>query len=499
MSRRNSAGPRPCAIVWMRRAFRVDDNAPLWHAVQEAAKIIPLLVVNDDPRYAADTNRRRFVRGAIADLDAGLRMHGSHVHVRVGPAPRELARAAAAYGADTVYAARVYHPSGIARDAAVARELARTGRRLILVNDLVLREPSEVRTQQDQPFRMFTPFQRRWQELADDVPRPLPGVQTLLRVPCAEGSTTVDRIPYFAGTREGLGEPAAALQLRRFLQKDIAHYHLRRDYPAAEGTSHLSQHLALGTLSPRQVYWSAYTRVQRDEAGMRTGPGVFIMELLWREFYHQILASFPHAQDHAFRKEFRDIRWHRSPRAFARWKDGRTGYPIVDAAMRQLNTEGWMHNRARMIVASFLTKDLLLHWRWGERYFMDHLVDADIASNNGGWQWAAGTGTDASPWFRIFNPVVQGKTYDPDGAYVRRYLPELRHVPDRFVHEPWRMTRAEQKAAGCILDREYPQRIVDHAKARAAALLFYSSSRRHAHATKSNHFAAAPEGQGSYR
>ena len=216
-------------------------------------------------------------------------------------------------------------------------------------------------------------------------------------------------------------------------------------------------------------------REARAEASARARKGfdTFINELVWREFYYQILTHFPHVMTAPFRPEFAGIPWSTDEKSFQRWMDGTTGYPIVDAAMRQLRDEGWMHNRARMIVASFLTKDLHINWQWGERYFFSVLTDADHASNNGGWQWTAGTGTDASPWFRIFNPVLQGKKFDPAGAYVRRYVPELARFPEAAVHDPWNANRQEQEAAGCVIGRDYPSPMVDHAEARVRTMAIY--------------------------
>jgi deoxyribodipyrimidine photo-lyase len=247
-----------------------------------------------------------------------------------------------------------------------------------------------------------------------------------------------------------------------------------RDFPGIDGTSRLSPFLALGAISIRRVYWAARERGLNAGRNEREQIDTFISELIWREFYYQILANFPYVVDGAYREEFRDIPWSANEDHFRRWREGTTGYPIVDAAMRQLAAEGWMHNRTRMITASFLTKDLHLNWQWGEQVFAGQLIDADLASNNGGWQWTAGTGTDASPWFRIFNPVTQSRKFDPEGVYIRKYLPELRRVPAAAVHEPWTMTRSQQEAAGCIIGRDYPEPVVDHQRERQVTLAMYS-------------------------
>jgi deoxyribodipyrimidine photo-lyase len=266
-------------------------------------------------------------------------------------------------------------------------------------------------------------------------------------------------------------------RLRHFLKDGLRRYRERRDYPGLDGTSRLSPFLAAGALSIRSVF-HAVREAQKEESGeARTTIETFLSELIWREFYYQVLLHFPHVVRESFREEFNDIPWSVNRRHFAAWCNGQTGYPIVDAAMHQLQQEGWMHNRARMIVASFLTKDLHLNWQWGEKYFFDALVDADIASNNGGWQWTAGTGTDASPWFRIFNPVLQGEKFDPEGTYVRRYIPELLNVPAGVIHRPWVLSRADQLAIGCVLGKNYPLPLVRHEEQRKAALTFYRRSR----------------------
>jgi deoxyribodipyrimidine photo-lyase len=231
-------------------------------------------------------------------------------------------------------------------------------------------------------------------------------------------------------------------------------------------------------MSIRNVYWTARERGLAAGRHEREQIEVFISELIWREFYYQILANFPFVVDRAYREEFRDVAWSTNENHFRRWREGTTGYPIVDAAMRQLAAEGWMHNRTRMITASFLTKDLHLSWQWGEQFFAGLLMDADLASNNGGWQWTAGTGTDASPWFRIFNPVVQSRKFDPDGIYIRRYVPELHRVPPAALHEPWTMSRPQQEAAGCIVGRDYPEPVVDHQRERQVTLALYSQPAR---------------------
>jgi deoxyribodipyrimidine photo-lyase len=466
------------AIVWMRRAIRLDDNAPLSHALEEAGEVIPLLVLREDPAYRVDTPRRRFIRGAIAELDASLRARGSFLHVRIGSPEVELPAAAREYGASSLYAARVHDTPGLKRDSEVATALKKSDTDVRLFTDRVLLESTEVRSRTGEPYRVFTPYKKRWLELAENIAPPFPEIKRIAPVPLATGSVQLQAVPGFKTTIPHSGESTAQDRLRKFLRAGVDAYADRRDLPGVDGTSRLSHHLALGTLSPRRLYSAVSDELRGLKGPNRRGLDTYLSELIWREFYHQIMAEFPYVQGTAFREEFRSIPWKRSVARFERWRSGTTGYPIVDAAMRQIEEEGWMHNRARMIVASFLTKDLHLNWQWGEEYFAAKLIDLDIASNNGGWQWSAGTGTDASPWFRIFNPVLQGKKFDANGAYVRRYVPELSGVPDRYIHEPWRMTRQDQLACGCVIGRDYPARIVDHAEARAVTFALYGNERR---------------------
>ncbi|MCC6396814.1 MAG: deoxyribodipyrimidine photo-lyase [Bacteroidetes bacterium] len=454
--------------------MRVEDNAALWHAVREAQEVVPILVLSKNPSYNADTPRRRFVRRAITELDAQLRDRGTRLHIRFGDPEREIPAAAEAYGAGAVYAARIYDEPGVQRDARIQRALQQTGKELHLVKDRVMRESHEVLTAQGDPYKVFTPFKRRWLALSEEVARPFPDAGTMTAVTPVAGSVTVDKLGNPGYALHWVGDEAPGKRLARFLRTSLAFYDIRRDLPAADGTSKLSHHLALGTLSPRRVYWEAMDLQRSRGRSVRPAVEMFISELLWREFYYHILTAFPFVLKSSFREEFRAIPWRRSTLAFERWKDGMTGYPIVDAGMRQLNEEGWMHNRVRMVVASFLTKDLHVSWQWGERYFMDRLIDLDLASNNGGWQWVAGTGTDAAPWFRIFNPAMQGKKFDPEGAYVRRYVPELARVPARMIHEPWLMSQQDQEAFRCVLGRHYPKKLVEHAEARELTRKMYA-------------------------
>lgn len=458
-------------IVWFRRALRTDDNPALWHAVMERATVIPVLCLDESPVYRDLTPRRSFLRRAIASLDRSLRDAGTHLHVRSGDPVHELPAAARAYGARAVYAVELTEAPARERDARIEQALRALGVAFVRFPDRVLRPAEDVRTGTGAPFKVFTPYRRAWLMGADDCARPVDAPVRLAPVEPAAGSAILES--YGWDLREAGMAAEAAGRLHAFLRQGIGQYADRRDLPGVDGTSRLSGYLAIGALSIRRVYWGARAVMRDAPAAARKGIETFISELIWREFYYQIAAQFSHVLTGSFRPEFISIPWSADRRAFQRWQEGRTGYPIVDAAMRQLQQEGWMHNRARMIVASFLTKDLHLNWQWGEEHFFRLLMDADRASNNGGWQWAAGTGTDASPWFRIFNPVLQSKKFDPHGDYIRRYVPELAGVPGAGIHAPWLLNRQEQEAAGCVVGRAYPAPIVDHAAAREKTLVLY--------------------------
>jgi len=460
-------------IVWMRRGARVRDNVPLWHAAQDGDEIIPAVCLGKDRRFAEDTPRRRFLRSAFADLDARLHSLDSALYVLRGAPGDALPAAVARVNADAVYAAAVYDPDARERDHRLSERLAAEGCELVTFKDAVIFEHQELLTATGSPYKVFTPYKRAWLEKVNDAAPPLPDLRTIHSPPMAAPFTSLHAIPGFDGGEKGGGESGARTRLKTFMRRGIAGYRSRRDLPDVDGTSRLSAELANGTISIRTVLHASREALEGADRSAREGIETFISELIWREFYYQILFHFPFVVRRAFKNELAGIRWSESRKRFAAWCEGRTGYPMVDAAMRQLKTEGWMHNRARMIVASFLTKDLHINWQWGERYFLERLVDADIASNNGGWQWTAGTGTDASPYFRILNPVLQGEKYDPRGDYVRRYLPEIRHVPVAAIHAPWMMTLPEQKAAGCVLGKDYPAPMVDHGEERVTAMKLF--------------------------
>jgi deoxyribodipyrimidine photo-lyase len=466
------------AILWLRRDLRLHDHPGLAAAVAEHEVVVPLFVVDEalvGGRFRSP-NRTSFMLDSIRALGSSLAELGAPLVVRTGD-PRAIVPALAGeLGARDVYISRDHGPYGRARDRAVGEALGACGATLHRKRGVLVHEPDEVASAGRRPYSVYSPFRRAWEarprRAAVAPPERLrphsvgPGrVPTLRSLGLGEGPTADPTL------MPEPGEAAARARLDDWLAVGIDGYDRTRDVLGVEGgTSRLSQDLHFGLLSPLEVV----------ERASGPGPGrrAFVNELVWREFYAHVLFHRPDVRRSAFRPEFDDLPSTTDEVSIEAWRDGRTGYPIVDAAMRQLRATGWMPNRARMVAASFLTKHLLVDWRIGEAHFMRHLVDGDVASNNGGWQWSASTGTDAQPYFRIFSPVLQGRRFDPEGAYVRRWLPELGRVPNRRIHAPWELSPSEQEAAGCVVGRDYPAPIVDHAVARSRALRVYEVARR---------------------
>jgi deoxyribodipyrimidine photo-lyase len=465
------------AIHWFRSDLRLRDNTALAAAAARADEIALVFVVDD--RLVSGSRvgppRLRFLWDALQGLADDLKRRGHRLLLRRGDPVAEIPRLLRDAGAELLSFNRDPGPYAKLRDARVCEAAERAGVRVIDCKDRVLFESADLRTRAGRPFRVYTPFRRAWLTRFREEP-PLPAGPT--RLPRPIPRLAIGRLPSLAHfvTAEDrsriprAGEAMARRRLRRFLEGGVGDYASRRDDPAEDGTSRLSPYLRFGLLSPRICVEDAL-EVAAELPGQAAGARKWIDELIWREFYSAILEEHPRVLARSFRAEYRTIRWDDDEDRFRAWCEGRTGYPFVDAAMRQLAAEGWMHNRARMVVASFLTKDLLLDWRWGERFFMQRLIDGEPASNNGGWQWSASTGTDAQPYFRIFNPVAQGERFDSSGRYVRRFVPELRGVPDRYLHRPWE--------SPCP-PADYPAPIVDHAHQRQLALGRYQAARRKA-------------------
>ena len=466
------------ALVWFRRDLRDFDHAALYHALKQSRHVVSAFVFDRDILDAlADSADRRveFIHASVAELQQALQARGGGLIVRYGIARDEIVQLATALEVDAVFFNRDDDPAALARDASV--EAALKQRRIAVhhTKDAVVFEREEVLTGAGKPFSVFTPYKNAWlKTLAPFYLRaypvdayagrlvaqstPLPSLQDM-----GFASTNLRELKLPTGMSGG------AQLFEDFLQR-IDRYQDTRDYPAVKGPSYLSVHLRFGTVSIRQLAAAAW---QHGGRGAQT----WLSELIWRDFYHQILWHRPDvASGHAFKPQYDALPWPNPPGHFEAWCEARTGYPFIDAAMRQLNQTGYMHNRLRMVTASFLTKDLLVDWRLGERYFADKLIDFDLASNNGGWQWAASVGCDAQPWFRIFNPVTQSEKFDAAGRFIRRYLPELAHVADKYIHAPWKMPADEQKRTSCVIGRDYPAPIVDHATQRDLALGLFRQS-----------------------
>ena len=473
----------PRAIVWLRRDLRVSDNAALAEAAKRSGALCAAFVVDPEllagPRIGAPIVQAFF--DALRALRAEFRRRGSDLALLHGDPAVELPAFARRIGATAVFYNEDYDPQAIRRDALVTAALQRAGIAAHSQLDHVYFAADAVSTEQGEPYKVFTPYSRRWRRRQIDRPaapiRSERAIDGKLLDAASIGATRDVPVPEEFGFTSSPAYPACSEVLAHdALEQFLApggpaeRYADRRDLPALEGTSRLSPHLRAGTIGIRTCFAQAF-----DAAARPGGAQIekWIEELIWREFYQAILRAFPHVAEGPFIEAAAHIPWNDDRALFERWCRGETGYPIVDAAMTQLNATGWMHNRLRMIVASFLAKDLLLNWQWGERYFEQHLADADLAQNNGGWQWAASTGTDAVPYFRVFNPVLQSRKIDPEGAFIRAMLPALRDVPAKYVHAPWEMPPAIAAEAQCRIGVDYPAPIVDHAQARMRALAAY--------------------------
>lgn len=458
------------SIWWIRRDFRLTDNQALTGAMNSAQQVIPLFIFDpkllDSPHAA--TRRVAFMYEGLRALDADLQNRGSSLIVRHGNPVDVLKELQQETGFEYIFAEEDYSPYARCRDAAVKDKFD-----LSLCPGLTMLHPTAVVKADGSPYTVFTPYSHAWMEHCQPgqvlaAPGFILSPQNLKSEPIPDAPDGAEPWLFPAGESE------AQQRLQRFLNGAIDRYADERDRLDKEGTSSLSPYLHFGQLSIRQVVAACNGSITAAQIRGKPerGESVWLNELIWREFYLSILYHFPFVHEESFKPEMRNLRWLNCEEDFAAWREGRTGYPIVDAAMHQLNQTGWMHNRARMIVASFLTKDLLIDWRWGERFFLQQLLDGDVAANNGGWQWCAGTGTDAAPYFRVFNPVLQGQKFDPQGEYIRRWLPQLREVPEAYVHTPWKF-KEELSRMGVF----YPDPIVDHAQARQRCLRFYKGEK----------------------
>ena len=458
-------------IHWFRRDLRVTDNTALWHASKQGEEVIPVYILSSWKKHHSWTGapRQQFLCGCLASLSKNLEAIGGRLILRAGDPVQELGKLVHETQAEAIYLNRGADPYSVAVQHRLEKASAKRQTRIFAFKDITIFEPNEVLTKEGRPFRVFTPYAKAWHQL--EKPSLSPRIRAL-RTPSTVSSLPLPTLDYWALTSPAnvpeAGEKAARKRLANFLEDAMPSYREKRNFPGKQTTSRLSQDLRFGTLSPRQVFFSCAEAGKVVSATIRQSIYSYVNELVWREFYMQILANFPTVLDRDFSDQFATLQWDENDSAFQRWCAGRTGFPIVDAGMRELNDTGFMHNRVRMIVAMFLTKDLHLHWRKGEQYFMQKLIDGDVAANNGGWQWCAGTGADAAPYFRIQSPWNQTKRYDPAGDYIKRWLPELREVdPNRFSEPPTEP-----------LARDYPLPIVDHAKERLETLVRFDRAWR---------------------
>jgi deoxyribodipyrimidine photo-lyase len=467
------------SLVWFRRDLRAFDHAALHRALTTSGCVYCVFVYDSGilDRLPRDDRRLRFIHASLASLDAELRRLGGYLIVRQGRPCDVIPALAAELDCETVLASTDYEPDAVQRDARVGALLEAGGRTFLSLKDQVIFEQHEVLTLAKGPFSVFTPYKNAWLKRLAAMPETLAAypvdqyAHAFAAPPGPPALPTLETLGFVPGEPPlPAGMEGAEALLERFLPR-LADYGRARDFPAEDGTSHLSAHLRFGTTSIRYLVRTAREQALAGSGG--AGATVWLSELIWRDFYSMILARNPHVVTRSFKPAFDALQWERGDRAdalFAAWRDGRTGYPLVDAAMAQLNQTGFMHNRLRMVTASFLTKDLGIDWRRGERYFALKLNDYELASNNGGWQWAASTGCDAQPWFRIFNPVTQSIRFDAHGDFIREWVPALARLSAKEIHAPWLVAPEVLAGKAVVLGKDYPAPIIEHEAARKRTL-----------------------------
>lgn len=472
-------------LWWVRRDLRLADNPALHAAARAGVPLLAVYILDDETpgRWAAGGASRWWLHGSLTALADGLAALDVPLLLRRGCAAEVIAAVAGETGASVVLASRVYEPWALAEEDLLRARLPE-GAVLRLASGALLFDPESLRNQSGRPFQVFTPF---WKACLaappPGPPRPVPeGLAGFRGDLGGEALSSWDLLPHSPDWAPGLrkawtpGEAGAWARWQAFVGQGLADYATGRDRPNLPGTSRLSPHLHFGEISPRAL-WHAAASLAKEGQAPAGAVQAFLRELGWREFSAHLLYHWPELPEEPLRAQFRDFPWAHDAAGLRAWQQGLTGYPIVDAGLRELWHTGWMHNRVRMIVASFLVKDLLVPWQEGAAWFHDTLVDADLASNSASWQWVAGCGADAAPYFRIFNPVLQGKKFDPEGAYVRRWVPELARLPVRHLHEPWNAPAAVLAEAGVRLGGDYPAPLVDHAEARDRALQAFAATK----------------------
>lgn len=469
------------AIIWFRQDLRLHDNPALLAAVNQGFAVIPVYIWTDyigteENGWPLGGASKWWLHYSLKALSARLEENNSSLVLRSGDPTICLRELVKESGAEKIFWNRCYEPAIIKRDTAVKEQLKKIGLEVESFNSALLFEPWEVSTKQKTPYKVFTPFMRACLDKMPQLeiakaPKKIPRPERFPISAKLDSFSLEPKIDWAAGFDEVWtpGEEGALKQLKKFVGSALSDYNQGRDLPGKTGTSRLSPHLHFGEISPRLV-WQETLKI--EHAGGHGGE-VYRRELIWREFSYHLLFHFPESPTKPLRAEFANFPWKKNAERLSAWQKGRTGYPIVDAGMRELWRRGWMHNRVRMIVASFLVKDLLIPWQTGARWFWDTLVDADLANNTLGWQWTAGCGADAAPFFRIFNPTLQGEKFDKQGDYVKAWCPELAKLPPKYIHRPWEAPDEILKKAGVILGKDYPNPIVDHADARDEALEAY--------------------------
>ena len=479
--------PAP-VLLWFRQDLRLSDHRALAAAIKAGQPIIPVYILDDETPgpWKMGGASRWWLHKSLEALAADLEGLGSRLIFKRGSSRDLIIELMDETGADTMHVSRGYEPWTRKLEEEIAECLEARGRTFRRFQGALLFEPDVPKTKAGGPFRVFTPFYKACLELGPPkgpLPRPGRCLPSPADWPASDALEDWTLLPSSLDWAGGIGETwepgeaGAEERLQRFMDEAMAGYSDKRDRPDIEGTSRLSPHLHFGEISPHRCWQAVEDRLAAEDGGARGGRS-FLRELVWREFSYCLLFHWPDLPTKAFRPEFEGFPWGRDERALRAWQRGQTGYPIVDAGMRELWETGWMHNRVRMITASFLIKDLLIPWQEGEAWFWDTLVDADLASNSASWQWVAGSGADAAPYFRVFNPMLQGKKFDPQGDYVRRYVPELAGLSDEHLHAPWEAPKEVLDAAGIKLGETYPRPIVDHRKARQRALQAYEAVKK---------------------
>lgn len=470
-------------IVWFRLDLRINDNAAL-HAARETGKpVIPVYIWSPDEegKWQPGSASRFWLHHALASLQKDLETVHSILTLMRGPSLEALQSLINETGADSVFWNRCYEPQVIKRDSRITQALKKSGIEVRSFNASLLFEPHEISNRQGGPFKVYTPFWKHYQTL--EVLPPHKDTKAKLQQPAKwpkslalQENGLVPRSQWYTTIQDtwDMSEAGARKCTRHFIKHSLHNYSRDRDYPALDGVSGMSPYLHFGQVSVRQI-WHRVTEAEQSAGRMSPGRNAqaYLRQLVWREFAYHLLFHFPHSANQPLYEKYRQFPWRKDQKLLRSWQKGETGYPIVDAGMRQLWQTGWMHNRVRMITGSFLTKDILVSWLEGAKWFWDTLVDADLANNTMGWQWVAGSGADAAPWFRIFNPVTQSIRFDPAGDYIRQWLPELKNLDRKYVHSPWTAPEEVLTGAGIKLGITYPRPVLDHAEARKRALESY--------------------------